>query len=147
MLHSPNLNLRSKLYKHHKLHRFSLYQIVLDLISATSVIDLLLNEIIFLKKRSSVIWKMTVYVGSGFHTSSPTYKNPCIDITSFFARNIAKLHVSSLWRWKRKTLLIWTSCSSEGPSKAIYKYNAKQGLPGHLFVKQLKSSLQDCFVD
>lgn len=50
-------------------------------------------------------------------------------------------------RWERKTLLIWTSCSSEGPSKGIYKYNAKQGLPGHLFVKQLKSSLQDCFVD
>lgn len=34
---------------------------------------------------------MTVYVGSGYHTSSPTYKNPCIDITSFFCSKYRKI--------------------------------------------------------
>lgn len=78
-------------------HNFH-YIYFLDLISATSIIVLLLNEIIFLKKRSSTIWKR-----SGFHTSSP--KNPCIDIyllgffLSKYRKNITALTpISENWK-------------------------------------------------
>lgn len=110
----------------------------MGLISATSIIDLLLNEINFLKKRRSILWKITVYERSGFHTSSPIPQKS-LHWHYNFSRNIAKM-ITALTpigkNWKpsdfEQVVLV------NDKLKLLKHVMQYKGLPGHQFVKLYK---------